>query len=261
MAALVILLLSAASARAADDLRATGRATGEKLGDAIVTVKAVLSIKVSMEGNERPESEEKSVANGTVIAPDGTTIVPLSAIDPSIMIKRSMPPEYSQQLSIDCRVKDLKLVVNKRTEIDATVVQRDPDLDLAILRPVKKPEKPMTAVDLADSVAPRLLEEVFVLARMGRVADYEIGVMTGEVQSIVTKPRTFYIPSGELASGGEGVPIFTGAGKLVGFVLSRVAPGGDESTSFSMGGDGSSIGIILPSADVQEIVAQIKPTE
>jgi S1-C subfamily serine protease len=255
-------LASAGTARAQGDLRATGRQLAADLRDAIVTVKVVISVKMSFGGQQSPENETKHEASGTVVAPDGTTVVPLSAIDPSLMYKRMMSQERSQEMTIDSRLKDLKIVVNKKTEIPATVVQRDPDLDLAVIRPVEKPKAPLKAIDLKNIAEPKLLEQVLVLARMGRVADYEIGVMTGEIQSIISKPRKFYIPSAELASGGYGVPIFTVDAKLVGMVLMRVAPGGLGAGDFSPGGDnGGMVAIILPASDVQEIVTQAKPAK
>jgi hypothetical protein len=261
--AALLIALGAAALPAQPELRATGRKVAQDFGDSIVTVKAIISVQATLGGNQSPEEEYKGETSGTVVAPDGTTVIPLSEIDPTNVFKRMMSPDRAAQISIDSRVKDLKIVLKgQRKEVDATVVQRDPDLDLAVIRPVVKPDVPMKAIDLDNSVEPQLLEQVFVMARMGRVADYEIGVMTGEIQSIVSKPRTFYIPSAELASGGFGVPIFNADSKLIGLVLNRIAPGGISESSIGMGNsDGGMVAIILPAADIKEIVAQARPAE
>ena len=153
-------------------------------------------------------------------------------------------------------VKDIKLVVDKNEEIPATVVLRDNDLGLAFLRPTEKREKPFKYIDFTNSVQPQLLEQVMVLARMGRIADRQIGAMTGEIQAIVTKPRLFYVPSAELASGGFGVPIFSEAKKVVGLVLMRTLPSAASADS-----DDGMLGIILPASDIVEIADQAKAPE
>jgi hypothetical protein len=248
----VITMLTMFSVPAAAGVRETGRQLIGDRGAAIVTVAIVSTVKVTYGNQDIPEREVKSETSGTVIGPDGLTIIPLAAIDPTSMYKEMM----SEGMSFDNRVKSIKLVVRKETEIPATVVLRDADLGVAFLRPLEKPAQPLTAIDLKDAAEPELLEEVCVLARMGKVADNELGAMTGEIQAIVSKPRKFYVPSAELASGGFGVPIFTAQSKLVGIVLMRVAPGGDDTESFGGGGDGGMLAIILPAADVQEVAGQ-----
>jgi hypothetical protein len=231
------------------DIRATGRQLAKESASAILTVRLVISHKIGYEGQQSQEGERKNEISGTVISPDGLTMVPLSEIDPSEMFRRMRSD--GDKVSCETRVKDLKLILDKKTEIPATVVLRDPDLDLAFLRPIDKPKEPMKYIDLAKNTTPELLQQVCVLARMGKVADQEIGVMTGEIQAIVSKPRTFYVPSAELASGGFGVPIFAADGTVVGVVLMRTLPGAAAQES---GGD--ALAIILPAADIKEIADQ-----
>lgn len=249
-AGLILAAVFCASHASAQDLRATGRQLAENYAGAIVNIQVVVSQKVSFQGQEIPEQEMKNEINGTVIAPDGTTIASLSEIDPSENVKRMFAAQADQDMTYDVRVKDLKLIVNKEKEIPATIVLRDPDLDIAVLRPSEEQEEEFKAIDLTNSMEPRLLEPCVVMARMPRSADRELAVMSGEIQSIITKPRTFYIPSAELASGGYGVPIFSADAKLIGLVHMRVIPGGEP-------GENTLI-VVLPAADILEVANQAK---
>lgn len=237
LAALGILTL--AGAARAEELRQAGRRLAKDYEMAIVNIKIVISMQ---DGSDHPLE-----ASGTVISADGLTVVPLNAVDPMSMARRVRGDTEGR--GANTRVKDIKLVLDKRTEVPATVVLRDDDLNVALLRPLTKPTKPMKYIDMAKTADASLLEEVFVLARMGRVADREIGAMTGEIQSIVSKPRKFYIPSAELASGGTGVPIFDAESKVIGIVLVRINAGEVASNS-------DMVVIILPARDVKELADQ-----
>lgn len=247
----MVLLACMVVPAAAGDLRQTGRRMADEKGDAIVTIQVVIGITFQG-GNERERRRELS---GTVLSEDGLTLAPLSELDPSETMKRLAGSAADFQL--ESRVKDLRLVhPTTKKELPATIVLRDPDLDLAFIRPTETPEPSFTAIDLTDSAEPKLLEEVFVLARLGRVANRTLGVMTGEVQAIVKKPRTFYIPSGELATGGLGVPIFSSEGRFIGIILMRTLAAGSARDA----GD-RTIGIILPASQVLRIAEQAPPAE
>jgi hypothetical protein len=235
----------------AQDLRQTGRRMAEQKGDAIVTVQVVISM--TFQGSN--ERERRQELNGTVLSEDGLTLAPLSELDPSETMRRLAGPAAGD-FQFESRIKDLRLVhpITKK-ELDATVVLRDPDLDLAFIRPTEKPEKPFVAIDPADGAQPQLLEQVFVLARMGKVANRAVGVMTGEIQAIVEKPRKFFIPSSELASAGMGVPTFSAEGRFIGIVLMRTMAGAPQDTGERM------IGIILPAEQVARIAEQATPPE
>ena len=240
--ALAGLLLGLAARAPAQDVRETGRQLAKKYAQAIIRVKVVVNITGSY-GGQSIDRERTSETPGTVLTPDGLTIVPLSAVDISRLVGAS------NQNKIDSRVKDIKLIMGKKggksPEIPATVVLRDPDLNVAYLRPVEKPAQAMVFIDAANGDEPLLLDPCVVLARLSRVADREIGAMTGEIQSIMTKPRKFFIPSNELASGGMGVPVFTREGKLIGIITYRIG-----------NTDERMMVVLLPAKDVKEGVDQ-----
>jgi hypothetical protein len=251
----LLVLLISPNPLSAKDLREVGRETATALGAAIVTAKLVVEQTISStDGGSRARDKELEI-KGTVISPEGLTVVALSSMDPTSLFSSLMPSVLQMDVNFESEVKDLTLVVNKETEIPAEVVLRDTDLDMAIIRPKEVPEEPMTFVDFENSTRPNLLDTCFLLARMGRVGSYEVAVMTGEVQAVVTKPRTFYIPSGELATGGMGLPILSAEGKALGIVLMRVPPG--EIGELSREKDGA-VAIIQPAEDIVELAAQVE---
>jgi hypothetical protein len=253
---LAMAALAVGSARA-QDLREAGRRVVDQYQQAIVTVRITSSVKVSYGGQDNPEQESKIETSGTVIGPDGLTLLLLSAVDPASALRGRM--DQNPNFKIDTQVKDVKIMLADRSELAATVVLRDPELDIAFIRPSQKPDKPLKSIDLAQSVEAGMLEPVFVLARLGRVADRAPAAMTGEIQAIVAKPRKFYVPSAELASGGPAVPIFNAKAQLVGFVMGRRMPGAAEDDVQDMmgAGSGSSLAIVMPADQVAEIVKQV----
>lgn len=235
----------------ADSLAAIARQTVQNFGDAIITIEVVAEQKWAYGGSQH-ESESKSEVLGTVVDPSGVVVTALSSVDRSQMIERLRSRQDDSSFTIT--VKAIKYILPDNTEIAATVALRDVDLDLAVLVPVTRPEKDMTAVDLAGAVEPGFLDELFTIARMGRIARRTVVGMTGEVQGIVTRPRAYYIPSSEIASGGTGVPVFDAQGRLVGFVLLHVLPG---AMAPGAGNDNPVIPIVLPAAEVREVVKQL----
>lgn len=224
-----------------------GRGLIERLRPAIMTIRIVVSVG----GNQ----EFKTESSGTVINPDGLTIVSLSDIDPASFLKRLYGSQGEDMEGFNTRVKDIKFVLEDRREIPATVVLRDADLNMAFLRPLTKPEQPMTAVDLTAAAKPLVLDELLVLSRLGPVADREMRAQLGFVSAIMTKPRTFYIPGPGLDA--LAVPAFTGKGEVIGIVLMRTALGGADMGGGLMGmGQSPAIPVILPAADVLEVAEQ-----
>jgi hypothetical protein len=251
----LLIVVLPARAQTPDKLIETGREIANELSDSIVTVRVVMTIKMSFGGQDRPEEEIQQELIGTVITPDGLTLMPLSQFDPSGMIQK-MAGGRANELQVDTRIKDIVLIINKKKEIKAREILRDPDLDIALFKPVEDLKEPMVCIDLDNHAEPALLEKGITLGRLGRVGDREVAVMSGEIQSIIRKPRTFYVPSAELASGGLAVPVFNMAKKLLGFVGMRFVAS-DANMHFGLGQENELV-IILPAADVREMVAQVR---
>jgi len=251
-----LLALAVTGGAVADDSALAGRKILAKNQDAVVTVRLVVSYNVSYGGRDQ-QSESKTEAVGTVIDPGGLTVISLTTIDPSAMMKtrqRATP----QELKVETEVKDVKIVLADDTELPAEIVLRDKDLDLAYLRPTEKPAKPLSALDLARSGQPQVLDEVVCLNRLGKIANRVVTVSLERVDALVTKPRPFYVlsPGG---SSGIGSPVFALTGAPLGIVLIRNGSTGGEANAaslFSGSGGAGYMPVIVPGADILDDAKQ-----
>ena len=107
-------------------------------------------------------------ATGTVIGPDGLTVLALSSTDPMSMMQDMMGGMFGDDLDMASQVSDAKILEQDGTELAAEIVLRDKDLDLAFVRPVEKPAEAMPCVNLEDAAAPEIFDEVVVLDRLGK---------------------------------------------------------------------------------------------
>ncbi len=243
-------LLVSASAHA--DLRETAREVAAEKAPAIVTLVVVSEISYSFQGSSQREEDRRETA-GVVISEDGLVVTALSSVDPTGMIERMGGGE---DFGFSATLKDVKYILDDNTEVPATMVLRDNDFDLAFLRPLEAPSESMVFVDLADAAEPQLLDETFSLARMGRIARRTVAAMSGEIQAIVDRPRTYYITDAETVSGGTGTPVFAADGRVIGIVLFHVLPGAQEGAS----NEESIMPVVVPAADIAEIASQAPAT-
>ena len=256
--ALVALAVAGTPVLAQDD-RAAGREIVKKWQNAIVTVRVVLKMRVSVGGREMQSMDESVETVGTVIDPSGLTVLSLGALNPGAMMNKMMGGGGSSQerMEFGSEPSDVKLRLSDGRELPARIVLRDEDLDLAFLRPTAKPDRPLVAINLADEGKPALLDSVVVLTRLGRVGGWTPAASLQTIGAIIEKPRTFYvIETG--SAGGMGTPAFTPSGKVVGLLTMRSIQTG-RTGMFSMVGGSEGLGllpVILPAADVRDIAQQ-----
>jgi S1-C subfamily serine protease len=263
-AALIIIVVIACGCLApvpasAQDNRAAARAVVAKWQAAVVNVRVVLKMRMSMAGREMQASDDPVDTVGTVIDPSGLTVLSLGSLNPGAMMSKIMGANSGSNepsVEITSEPSDVKIRLSDGRELPAKIVLRDEDLDLAFLRPTTKPEKPLVAVDLNDADKPALLDQVLVLSRLGRVGAWTAEAALFDVSAIIEKPRTFYVLGGSAA--GMGTPAFTASGRIVGVLTLRQIEAGRASLASMMGGSESMgmLGVILPAADVLEIAKQ-----
>jgi hypothetical protein len=245
--ALLAWVLLACPVRA-DDVAAQGRQVVDRWQGAVVTVRLVLKMTMSMAGSEGEQEESKADATGTVIDPSGLTVISLSQLDPAASYNRMMrqrsPGEPS--FNVESQITDAKLRLADGTEVAAKVVLRDNDLDLAFLRPVEKLPQPVAAIDLSQSTAPRLLEQVVTINRLGNAADWAIAPRIDRIQALIAKPRLTYVPQD---ADDLGTPAFSLDGKVVGVTVLRLSAAGATD-------DVDAVAIIMPAADILQVAKQ-----
>jgi S1-C subfamily serine protease len=253
-------LLVAVPPIGAQDARATARDAMRKWQDAVVNVRIALKVRMSMAGREVQSMDDSVDTVGTVIDPAGLTVLSLRSLNPGSMMTKimgSVGGGGEPQVEITSEPSDVKIRLSDGRELTSKIVLRDEDLDLAFLRPVTAPEKPLVAVNLVDSGTPAVLDQVLVLSRLGRVGGWVASASLHDIGAIIEKPRTFFVLGGAVPTG-MGVPAFQANGKIVGLLTMRqIEPG--RSGMFAMMGGTEGLGllpVILPAADVLEIAQQ-----
>lgn len=259
---LVLLVLTFTFQLSSADLKVAARESAGRWKKAIVNVRLVAKVKLP-----NREEDQKLEVTGTVIDPSGLTVVSAQSIDPAAMIRtffNSVSSGQEQDLKFESEVRETALILDDGTEVEADVVLKDSDLDLAFVRP-RESSRTYEFISLkAPSASPELLEDVFVIGRLGRSENRSISIATGTVQSIVKGPRPFYICNDELSAGSVGTIAFNASGATLGvFVLKAKQNTGDGGMGALMGmvtgrgGAGSTV-ILRPVEDLIEVAAQAK---
>ena len=256
--AVLCALVSMASPVGAQDTRAAARELVKKWQEAIVNVRVVVKMRMSMAGREMQSSDDTIEAVGTVIDPGGLTVVSLGSINPGAMMTKLMGAgaPAGQGVEIVSEPTDVKIRLADGREIQASIALRDEDLNLAFIRPKVAPEKPYVAINLADAAQPAMLDQVVVFGRLGRVGGWVPSAALRDVGGIVSRPRTFFVLAGDAA--GVGTPAFLPNGKIVGILTLRQIAN-DRPSAFAALNGSEGLGllsVILPAADVLEIAQQ-----
>jgi hypothetical protein len=247
---LALGLAGSGTARAAD--QAAFQKILKDHAETVVTVKLVLTIKGSYVGPDGQEIEHE--ANGLMIDPRGlvlTSSTELGGVPPAV---RRMMGQMGAELSVV--PSDIKVLVGDDTEgLEAELLARDSELDLAWVQ-IKNPGgKTFPAVDLSDSAEPKLGQPLLAVTRMSKYFDRAPVVEQVRVAGITSKPRKMYVPS---VGVGDGfcTPVYTIDGALVGVTVLEVpdvdASAGDPLSAAALMGDLEAVmgGFILPAADV-----------
>lgn len=238
-----------------DDMAVAARQIVAANQDAVVTVRLVLKQTYSSPGAATEEMEEKMEVTGTIIDATGLTAVSMVATDPSSLYA-DMMGEEDDGFKMESQVTDVKLLMSDGAELPASIVLRDKDLDLALIRLKTPPEKPMAFVDFSKPSKIEQFDPVAILGRLGKVAQRACAGAISRVTAVVNKPRAFYSLGGD--SFQLGSPAFSLTGEAVGICVLRKMNVGEDSYSFFdfHGGDSNMIPVILPASDIIELATQ-----
>jgi len=201
------------------DVRQAAREILSDRAPAIVTVKLLLRQRFIAEGREQHSSESSLELAGTVLTPEGLTVVSDAASNPAAMA--DSPPDANVRL--ESETGEVKLVLSDGREAPARFVLRDTDLDLAFLAPAV-PLEGHPHVELVEDAAPGPLDDLILLFPLPKALNREIGVLITAVRGVVRKPREFLAIDVFDGVQSLGCPAFDAAGRAVGLVVLRRSP-------------------------------------
>jgi len=213
----------------------------ESVAPAIVAVKFVMA----MEGAGENQDNE---IHGVLIDPSGIVLVSSA----------SMFGVEGMGMSI--RPQEIKILVGDDTAgLEAEVLVRDRERDLAWLRITEEIESPLPAIDFAAGAEASLGQTLLQVWKLDKFFDRAPYVSEGKVASRVSKPRTLFIASGEITIG---LPVVNVDGAPLGFGVLQL-PTQEEMAAMSGSNMYSRMifaRTILPAAEVAEATAQALAT-
>lgn len=257
-----ILSLAFCCSAIADNLTTAARAAVTKYQNAVVHVKLLAKIKFA--GREEPD--EKIEVLGTVVDPTGLTLVSARSIDPAALMTSFMGSfqKMPDNMTFESELSETVIVLPDGMELKADILIKDPELDLAMIRP-KDTSRKFDFVSFSNPVKKLLLlDEFFVISRLSAFENRAVALTKGNVKSIIKTPRLFYITSQE---GGVsvGCPAFDLEGSPLGIFVLRDQGSTENKMSKVMsmmagGGLGASA-ILRPNSELLEIITQAKAEE
>ena len=223
----------APAARVVSSSEATYAKLAKDVAPAIVNIKFVMDFDSGFGGEESEESE----VHGVMIREDGI-----------VLVSSAMMFGY-EGMGFEIRPREIKVLVGEDTEgLDATVIIRDRERDLAWLRIAPKAEQKFAAVAFAGGSSVNLGAEVLQVMKLDKYFDRAAYIVEGKVAAIVSKPRSLFVASGNVT---VGLPVFASDGAVVGFGVLQL-PEQDEMMAMqnSMTGQLVFAHTVLPAADV-----------
>lgn len=230
-AALALLLVAPASLRASDFAGIL-----DKTAPAIVTVKVVLKMEISMMGQAQNE-ESRSEMPGVVVDSSGLIMISNAEISSDRMQEALAGAGLPGQVDLKVTPNDFKVIFgNEEKEHAAFLVATDTKLDLAFLQVENTEGLTMTPVSFADAPKAAVGQSLVSISRLKKGYDYAPYFTTGRISGAIKKPRKAWIVDGSIGS--YGLPVFSEDGAVLG-VLVTLTPTTTEAS------DGAGIGMLM----------------
>jgi S1-C subfamily serine protease len=223
----------------------------EKHKDSIVSVRLVVKIKNFIEGRPVGEGEREVHVNGFTVHPSGITVISSSATDPTTAFQSPMAKKG--QLKNEVTVVDAKIILSDGTEVPASIVLKDKDLDIAFVKP-DKAGSGLPYLKLVKTSTPEVCDPVILISRLDAQTGREPFVVQTAISSIVKKPRTHYRTMYMLD---PGLPVFDAEGRCIG--VSAISTTGGEALQALIYGSfmECAMGTVLPVSDIMDMMKQL----
>ena len=212
----------------------------------LVTLKFVLKVQMGPMGAQESESE----ITGVMISAKGLVLCSNTQLGGfTAMMSRMMGARGGD---ITATPTDLKVLIGDDVEgIDAELIARDSELDLAWVR-IKEPgDKKFPYVDFSSAADAKIGQRLVMVRRIGKHFARVAVVGEDRIGGITKKPRRLFIPAGNLGAG-LGLPVYAIDGRVVGLAIVQM-PDAEEAEAnppsmLSM--QDMMAGVILPADNV-----------
>jgi hypothetical protein len=214
------------------------RALAAKYKPSLVTLSLIVKIS---SGSYADQSEME--AEGVLLDGTGLVVTTNNAVDPMAAYA-----DESAAATLSSRVTSVKILTAAGVEIPAKVVLRDKDLNLAFIRPLKKPDVKLSGVSLQNGGGAQLGEPIYLLGRLGKTGNRSLEAKCERVVSVMEKPRRLYALDAYNAIY-VGNVAFNEMGQPLGILTLRVPIGKARNND-------SNVPVVIPARDVWELARQ-----
>ncbi len=208
---------------------------------------AIVAVKFVMAMEGMGENQDNEI-HGVLIDPAGIVLV------------SSATMFGVEGMGMSIRPQEIKVLVgDDTTGLEAEVLVRDRERDLAWLQITEELESPLPAIDFTAGSEATLGQTLLQVWKLDKFFDRAPYVSEGRVASLVTKPRSLFIASGEITIG---LPVVSEVGSPLGFGVFQL-PTQEEMAAMSGSNMYSRMifaRTILPAAEVAQATAQALAT-
>jgi len=228
---------------------------------ALVTVKFLLKIKMGGAFAGAGNQESDTEITGVMMDPKGLVLCSNTQLGGFAGMMRQMMG--SRGGDITATPTDIKVLIGDDNEgVDAKILGRDTELDLAWVQ-IKEPTSQAYAhVDFSKAAKPKVGETLFVVRRLSKFFDRSAVIEEGRIGGITSKPRDLYVPvPANSLQLGLGLPCYTANGQVIGVAVVQVAEtDGSEAGMMAMMSSmqDTMAGFLLPAETVMKATARAK---
>lgn len=257
LAALALILPLATTAHAQSE-EASYQKLIDSHGPAYVTVKFVLKLKMGGMFGGSGDSENEQEITAVMIDPKGVMICSNTSLGGFAGMMGRMSKMFGE---MQATPTNIKVLMGDDTEgVDAELLARDTELDLAWVQIKSPSDKGYPFIDLTKSSKAKLGQKIYALNKLGKYFGRAATVHTGRIAGMCKKPRELYLPAGVSA---VGLPIFTEAGEPLGIAVMQMPDAEESENPMSMLSSLSDMestgnGFILPADEVVKATARAK---
>lgn len=224
----------------------------QKVSPSIVTVRAVVKVEVSHEGQSNTD-EAKFSQRGTIITPDGLVLVS-GVLLTSEGFKQLVGLDEEKDVEVKLTPQSFKVIIGQESqEYEATLVATDSQLGIAFLQIKDLGDRTLPSVQFKETPL-EIGNEVYCVTRMPKGYDFSPYFIRLEVVAEVAKPRRVSLLNRSTEE--LGLPVFSGDGSAVGVIIYVRTDKTDEEVD--LGFDEGATEAVLPTSVLQPLIEQAK---